>query len=187
MALDPLTEGATVLLSGGIDSATVLATLLDQTIAADCLFVDYGQSAIGEERRASAAIAEFYGCSWSVVTVTGISVGLHEIRGRNDFLVALGMAYSERRFVAVGTHAGIPYKDCSRSHHEAWQQLIDTQYDGVRRFVAPLQNLTKMQVWKTAVDLRVPLTLTYSCEIANGPCGACPSCEDRGRLLNVGS
>ncbi|MFE2359105.1 7-cyano-7-deazaguanine synthase [Streptomyces parvulus] len=68
MALGPLTEGATVLLSGGIDSATVLAALLDQRVVADSLFVDYGQPAVGEERDASAAIANNYGCSWSSLT-----------------------------------------------------------------------------------------------------------------------
>ncbi|MFE2359106.1 7-cyano-7-deazaguanine synthase [Streptomyces parvulus] len=119
--------------------------------------------------------------------VTGLSIEAHEIRGRNDLLVALAMAYSDRQFVAIGTHAGIPYRDCSLSHHQAWQNLIDEQYDGIRRFVAPLQNLTKMQVWKTAIDLRVPLSLTYSCESPKGPCGSCPSCDDRRRLPDVGA
>lgn len=57
MARDSSVPQATVLLSGGIDSAAVLALLKSQGMQVRCLFVDYGQPAAEQELAASSSIA----------------------------------------------------------------------------------------------------------------------------------
>ncbi len=107
-----------------------------------------------------------------------------EVRGRNDLLLAIGAAASPADAVAIGTHAGTSYADCSPAHTVAWQVLLDSEYGGSRRLLAPLQDLTKREVIALAQHLAVPLATTYSCEDAGGPCGKCVSCRDREAFLD---
>lgn len=173
-----------VLLSGGIDSATVGALLIERGWGTDAVFVDYGQRAVAEEREASRRIADHLGIRWQDLTVRGFEpLAFVEVRGRNDLLLALAAAATPATAVAIGTHAGTSYADCSPAHNAAWQLLFDTQYGGSRRLLVPLQELTKAQVVALARRLGVPLAATYSCEDAGGPCGACISCRDREAVL----
>ncbi len=173
-----------MLLSGGIDSTTVAALLVDENWDVEGVFVDYGQLAAGEERTASRQVADHYRLRWTEIAVHGLEVpAFREVRGRNDLLLAVASAASAADAIAIGTHAGTPYADCSPAHARAWQFLLDTQHGGIRRLLAPLQSLTKPEVLALAQRLDVPLSLTYSCEDAGGPCGRCTSCRDREHAL----
>jgi 7-cyano-7-deazaguanine synthase len=177
-------RSSAILLSGGIDSATVAALLVEETWSVEAVFVDYGQLAVRDERAASGQIARHYSLAWAEVTVNGLVVPrFSEVRGRNDLLLAAAAAVSAADAVSIGTHAGTSYADCSPDHAAAWQGLLDAEYGGSRRLLAPLQSMTKLQVLAMARELEVPLSLTYSCEDADGPCGRCTSCTDRERAL----
>lgn len=177
-------RSSAVLLSGGIDSTTVAALLLDERWDVDAIFVDYGQLGVADERVASRRIADHYQLRWIEVAVHGLVVPVfREVRGRNDLLLAVASAASAADALAIGTHAGTPYADCSAAHAAAWQSLLDTQHGGTRRLLVPLQRLSKPEVIALARHLDVPLSLTYSCEDAGGPCGRCTSCRDRQHAL----
>jgi 7-cyano-7-deazaguanine synthase len=172
--------GVGVLLSGGIDSALVVDLVLEShgnNTAA--LFVDYGQPAVAAELKASEAVATHFGIPWSAVTVSGISTAAGEIPGRNDLLIAVATATHPGCSIAIGTHSGSGYKDCSPEHGSAWQGLLDVQYSGVVQLLTPLASLTKAEVIAIARERSVPLNLTYSCEASSVPCQACLSCADR--------
>lgn len=178
------TPTSVILLSGGIDSATVAALLTDQGWNSHALFIDYGQLAADDERQASRELAAHYQLQWREVPIRGLDTpSFTEVRGRNDMLIAIAGAASPADAVAIGTHASTSYADCSPVHARAWQELLDTQYGGSRRLVAPLQAFSKTQIVALALRLDVPLTRTYSCEDARGPCGRCVSCRDRERAL----
>jgi 7-cyano-7-deazaguanine synthase len=173
-----------VLLSGGVDSTTVAALLVDEKWEVGGVFVDYGQLAAAEERVASRRVADHYQLPWTEVAVHGLEVpAFREVRGRNDLLLAVASAASAADAIAIGTHAGSPYADCSAAHAVAWQSLLDTQHGGTRRLLAPLQSLSKREVIALGRRLDVPLSLTYSCEDADGPCAKCTSCRDRDHAL----
>jgi 7-cyano-7-deazaguanine synthase len=173
-----------VLLSGGVDSATVAALLVDEKWDVEGVFVDYGQLATTEERVASRRIADHYRLRWTEVAVRGLEVpAFREVRGRNDLLLAVASAASAADGIAIGTHAGTPYADCSGAHAAAWQSLLDAQHGGTRRLLAPLRSFSKPEVVALARRLDVPLSVTYSCEDAGGPCGRCTSCRDREHAL----
>ena len=174
---------AVLLLSGGLDSATVLALLQRGGRGVTTLFVNYGQLAAARERQASRQLAEHFAVRWDELTLTGLpNTTVGEVRGRNDLLLALAAAFSPAPFVGIGVHSGTPYADCSPLHQRAWQAVLDVQHGGGRRILAPLRYLSKAQVIALALELKVPAEDTYSCEDADGPCGRCLSCQDRERL-----
>lgn len=176
--------GACVLLSGGVDSALVLAMLSDRDPSS--IWVDYGQPAAEAERQASGAIAAHFGSPWAEVRIGGVSSpAAGEFRGRNDLLVAAAAVVGDRS-VAIGVHAGTGYADCSPAWVASWQALLDTQHGGQAGLIAPLVRLTKAQVYALARENGVPVGLTHSCEAAASPCGSCSSCADR-RLLDAGA
>jgi 7-cyano-7-deazaguanine synthase len=172
-----------LLLSGGVDSALVARLLLDVGTPPTALFVDYGQPAARAEATASAALAAHFGLRLACVILDGLQIPAQgEITGRNDLLVAVARAAAPGRDVALGTHAGTGYLDCSPEHREAWQGLLDVQHAGIVRVLAPLLHLSKGEVLALAADRAVPLELTHSCEAGNVACDQCRSCRDRSGL-----
>lgn len=170
--------GTCVLLSGGVDSAVVLAMLANRSPTA--VWVDYAQPAAAAERKASQALAGHYAVPWRIVRIGGLeppATGMFP--ARNDLLVAAARTAAGGSSVAVGVHAGTGYADCSPTWVAAWQSLLDAQDGGRTGLVAPLLELTKADVLSLARDLAVPLALTHSCEASSVPCGRCSSCLDR--------
>ncbi|ABL80613.1 7-cyano-7-deazaguanine synthase [Nocardioides sp. XL1] len=174
-----------VLLSGGVDSALVLAMLSNRSPVS--VWVDYGQPVADVERQASRAIANHFGSPWMEVVIKGLAPPASgEFLGRNDLLVAAALSVAGGGFVAIGTHAGTGYADCSLAWAGSWQALLDAQHGGTAGLLAPLSNLDKAQVYELAVANGVPIELTHSCETTAAPCGSCSSCADR-RLLDAGA
>ena len=173
---------ATVLLSGGIDSAAC-ARFLSEKMATDCLFVDFGQSAAGAELVAAEAIASHLSLPFDVVIVRGQNdFGAGEITGRNAFLMFTAAVFKGERtnLIGCGIHAGTPYADCSQEFVVAMNQLLDHQTDGRLKIVAPFVEWSKQDVFDYFVGTGVPPALTYSCEVGSDPsCGECASCRDR--------
>lgn len=175
---------ATLLLSGGIDSAAVLALLAADGCDANAIWIDYAQPAAAAEREASIAIAANYGAIWNEVTLGGLKPPARgEFPGRNDMLMALAASFSSNPLIGIGIHAGTNYVDCSPLWLEGWQELLAREYQGRVDIFAPLVSLEKAQVYALARELAVPMALTYSCETGTTPCGDCLSCQDR-RLLD---
>jgi 7-cyano-7-deazaguanine synthase len=172
-----------VLLSGGVDSATVLAMLTERGAPTTAVWVRYGQAAAEAEEAASRAVAAHFGVPWTCVTVAGNGAhGSGEILGRNDLLVAVAALGRRDVVIALGIHAGTGYPDCSPSWLSAWERLTDLQRGGSLPIAAPLIDLNKTQVYELAESMAVPLELTHSCEAANSPCMSCRSCLDRKAL-----
>lgn len=167
-----------MLLSGGVDSAVVLALLANRSPTA--VWVDYGQPSAAAEREASEALARHYAAPWSTVRIGGLEPPAAGVfSARNDLLVAAARTAAGGSSVAVGVHAGTGYADCSPTWAAAWQSLLDAQDGGRTGLLAPLLELTKAEVLRLAWDLAVPLAMTHSCEASSIPCGRCSSCLDR--------
>lgn len=167
------------MLSGGLDSATALATLRNRDLSPTSLFVDYGQDARDEEAIAAERISEHFGVSHARVDVRGLTISTGEIRGRNALLAVVGMMSVEPpATVVLGVHSGTGYWDCSREFLGRTQGIFDGYSAGGIQLMAPFAALDKAGVHKLALSLGVDISLTYSCEFADGPCGACLSCKD---------
>src|ERR1700730_961508 len=179
----------TVLLSGGVDSACLLALCSErEQHDAHALFVDYGQAAAQPERRAATAVAGIFDAELRHASLDIGPIVEGEIPGRNAMLVhlALAMAGPAPATIMLGIHAGTPYVDCSPAFVQAMQRSLDVHRAGTLRLVAPFLAWSKSEVYAYARAMSVPLELAYSCEAGQlPPCGACPSCRDR-ELLDAG-
>lgn len=177
---------ATVLLSGGLDSAAAAVFLLQQGYDVQALFVEYGQPALAAERIASKAVALSLDLRYETVAVQGIPAISGFLLGRNGLFLMLGLA----RFppgaasIAMGIHAGTPYPDCTEGFVREGQALLDLYTGGQARFIAPFVMWNKAQVVKYLVSTRPDIPrITFSCERAGETeCGSCPSCLDLRRL-----
>jgi len=175
-----------VLLSGGVDSATALATLVRTNELISTLFFSFGQPAVEDERRAAKSISDYYGVSLKVLDIVGATFGIGEIRGRNALLVhgALLVAPRGPTTIVIGIHAGTAYPDCSDSFINLMQKSLDFHTNGEVTLAAPFLLHSKADIFNLAQACQVPLELTYSCERGGGPCGSCLSCIDR-RYVNA--
>lgn len=178
--------GDVVLLSGGIDSATALALARGQDYPPTALFVDYGQAAASSEAVASASLAAHYRVPHTTLGLDGLRFGSGEILGRNAMLVHVALLATSRSgegTVTIAIHAGTSYRDCSPDFVDLMQRSYDFHTGGKVVLAAPFIDRHKAEVLALAIDMKVPLSLTYSCEAGNQPCGECLSCRDREVLL----
>ena len=176
----------TVLLSGGIDSAATVAAFRKRHAAIDAIFFDYGQPARRSEWEAAQAIGRHY----RIEVVRG-KMGFHPTSRDGEFFARnalLTLAAAATRppgpvVIAMGLHSSSPYYDTTPSFVADVQRLLDGYSGGTITVAAPFLETTKKAVVQFARRHRVPLHLTYSCEMRNGPaCGRCRSCEDRAGL-----
>ena len=142
---------AVILLSGGLDSATVLAIAREQGYACYCLSVDYGQKhraeldaaarvarTLGavEHRIAKIDIGQFGGSALTDPTLSVPTAGLQPgipityVPARNTILLALSLAWAEvldARHVFVGVNAVdySGYPDCRPAFVHAFENLAN--------------------------------------------------------------
>lgn len=177
---------ATVLMSGGIDSAACAAFFATQGIAVSALFVDHGQSAATQERTAVRSLAAALGIDVQELAFTGAAPsGSGELIGRNAFLVfaALFATRAQTSLIALGLHAGTPYYDCSPAFLDVINRAVAEHTDNLVQVVAPFVEWTKRDVYDYFIQAGLPIEKTYSCETGGeSPCGSCASCLDRKAL-----
>ncbi|MBI3016231.1 MAG: 7-cyano-7-deazaguanine synthase [Candidatus Tectomicrobia bacterium] len=175
-----------VLVSGGIDSAALLAFYLRQRFNVRALFVDFGQPAAKQESHAARAVCKHYGVRLSIMTVkAGAAFSAGEIPGRNAFLVfaTVLVCGAQPGMIAIGIHEGPPYYDCSEGFLKSIQTVVDGYAAGRIKVAAPFLKWGKQTIWEFCKKVGVPVDSTYSCEKGGvRPCGRCLSCKDREAL-----
>lgn len=193
------------LLSGGLDSATLLADLLAKGHQVRCLSVFYGQRHRREVDSAK-AVAGYYGVAHDVVelpdslmrgsALTGggeVPEGHYEdesmrqtvVPARNTVLLACAAAAAVREgcdAVAYGAHYGdhAIYPDCRSTFIEAMQTVLwRCDYKPIN-LLTPFLNHDKSFIVRTAAQLQVPVCMTWTCYAGNQlHCGRCGSCSER--------
>ena len=177
---------ATVLMSGGIDSAACAYHLRSQGLAVDGLFIDYGQAAADQEAKAVMAIANHLGITIRPISIEGSQdCGPGEHLGRNAFLIfaALFLTRGQSSLLGIGLHSGTPYYDCSENFVVAITKLIAEHTNGQVSVMAPFKSWTKRDIFEYFVLAGLRTEFTYSCEAGTIPtCGICASCRDRRAL-----
>jgi 7-cyano-7-deazaguanine synthase len=176
-----------VLFSGGLDSTVTAFMLRSAGIEPLLLHLDYGQPAAAREKIASTSLAVELGCELQTIT-TSIPYCVMpngEIPGRNLFLIAAALAVSSGlRLLALGIHRGTDYYDCNDDFFRHCEQIVNGYSSGTTQLVAPVAHLTKREIVAYAVESKIPIDLTYSCERANEPCEACASCKERRDVMS---
>jgi 7-cyano-7-deazaguanine synthase len=206
---------AVVLLSGGLDSATVLAIARDSQFACHALTVDYGQRHRAEVQAAKRVaralkanehriirldLASFGG---SALTDLGIAVPTAPAEGipvtyvpaRNTIFLAYALAYAEvlqSTDIFFGANAidYSGYPDCRPEYVEAFQRLANlatkAAVEGYPVVIhAPLIHLSKAEIIRRGIELNLDYSLTISCYQASEDGVACGRC-DACRLRRAG-
>jgi 7-cyano-7-deazaguanine synthase len=198
---------AVVLLSGGLDSATVLALAREQGRACYALSVGYGQRH-GVELEAAAAVARALGArehrvmhvdlaniggsaltDHSIAVPTSASAGIPVtyVPARNTIMLSLAMAWAEvldAREIHVGVNAidYSGYPDCRPEFIAAFENLAGLAtkagVEGRKLSIrAPLLHLGKAQIVREGTRLGVDYGLTVSCYQADAAGAACGLCD----------
>jgi 7-cyano-7-deazaguanine synthase len=174
---------ATVLLSGGIDSAACAHFLGTKGFAVTGLFIDYGQAAATLETRASSALSTHLSIPLKTYRLSGeVTFGAGELIGRNAFFLAASLFLTQGKssVLGLGIHAGTPYYDSSEGFLESLRKVIAEHTDGKVTVVAPFVTWPKRDVYQYFASTGIPIELCYSCEAGTvPPCGICLSCKDR--------
>ena len=175
---------ATILLSGGIDSMVCAYLLISQGFRVGGVYVDYGQPAANQERSAAERMAKALPLeSLELCDASGrapLNSGV--ILGRNAFLIfsALTLSGVSRGLLCMGIHKGTPYYDCTQNFSQSISEILCGYTDGCLQLHLPLLEWSKAEIFDYAIENRLPIGITYSCEAGSSPpCGNCLSCLDR--------
>ncbi|MDD5097559.1 MAG: 7-cyano-7-deazaguanine synthase QueC [Candidatus Omnitrophica bacterium] len=196
---------AVVLLSGGLDSATVLYLAKKRGYLSHCLIFDYGQrhkkeinSAI-QIARAGAASYQVLKINFpwkgSALTDKKIKVSEKISRGvpatyvpaRNIIFLSFALSFAETikaQAIFIGAHAQdySGYPDCRPEFLKAFSQMAKVGTLGKFKILAPLLHLSKSQIILLGKKLKVPFDLTWSCYRGQKqPCQKCDSCYYRAK------
>ncbi|MCB1624396.1 MAG: 7-cyano-7-deazaguanine synthase QueC [Pseudomonadales bacterium] len=198
---------AVVLLSGGLDSATVLAMARDAEFDCYALSVDYGQrhavelaaarrvaEALGatEHRIMAVDFAHIGGSALtdrSIAVPTAASEGIPStyVPARNTIMLSLALAWAEVLqahdiYLGVNSVDYSGYPDCRPEFIAAFDRLArlatKAGVEGAEITVrAPLMQLSKAQIIRHGVALGVDYSLTVSCYQADSAGRACGRCD----------
>jgi 7-cyano-7-deazaguanine synthase len=202
-----MTRRAVVLLSGGVDSATVLAIALADGRECHCLTADYGQrhraelAAAGRVAGALGAAGhrivglELGAFGGSALTDKRIAVPESPTTGipatyvpaRNTILLALALAWAEvlgAQEIYFGANAVdySGYPDCRPEFMRAFEALANLATKAAvegRKITlhTPIIDLTKAQIVRRGAELGVDYALTVSCYQATEDGLACGRCD----------
>lgn len=171
-----------ILTSGGIDSTACINFYKDLNFNILALFIGYGQKAYNQELAAVTSITNFYKVKLHTVNLSNPhSFEDGEVIGRNALLIFTALLHFpfSNGLIAIGVHRGTPYYDCSEQFLEHTQLIINNYSGGSISLAAPFKSFNKMEVFKYATSEKLPLNLSYSCELGlTQPCHICSTCKD---------
>ena len=208
-------DSAVVLLSGGLDSATVLAMARAQGFDCYALSVDYGQrhhAELGASRHVAQMLGvhehrlikiDLTGFGGSALTDNSIAVPqqltegipLTYVPARNTIMLSLALAWAEVLqsqdiFIGVNAVDYSGYPDCRPAFIEAFERMANVAtriaVEGRRLTIhAPLLNMSKAEIIRQGNMLGVDYSQTVSCYQADELGRACGVC-DSCRLRSAG-
>lgn len=198
---------AVILLSGGLDSATVLAIARKAGYACHALSLDYGQRHNAELAAAARVAASLGAVEHRVLklglgdfggsALTDASIAVPEsptagipvtyVPARNTVMLALALAWAEvlgarDLFIGVNAVDYSGYPDCRPEFIAAFEHMANLAtragVEGAQlRVHAPLQYLSKAQIIQRGIELGVDYVQTVSCYQADAEGLACGRCD----------
>lgn len=219
---EQLSHKALLLFSGGLDSTTLLAYLLNENYNVYLLTFNYGQKHKLEVQKAI-SIAQKY----KVVNHTIINLDFSQIQGsaltsnsievpknrdvnnkeipvtyvpaRNTIFLSYALAFAEVNeifniYIGVNAVDYSGYPDCREAYIKEFEKLANlatkTGVEGKKKIkiFAPLINLSKIDIIKKGIELKVDYSQTFSCYDPkdNGKeCGVCDACQIRKTAFNL--
>ncbi len=198
---------AVILLSGGLDSATVLAMARAQGFECHALSVDYGQRHHTELAAAQRVARELGAQEHRVINIdltafggsalTDANIAVPErassgipttyVPARNTIMLSLALAWAEVLkaqdiFFGVNAVDYSGYPDCRPEYVTAFEHMANLATKAAVEgkpltLHAPLQHLSKAEIIRQGVSLGVDYGITVSCYQADEAGRACGRCD----------
>ncbi|MDR1417641.1 MAG: 7-cyano-7-deazaguanine synthase QueC [Endomicrobium sp.] len=197
---------ALVLLSGGLDSTTVLYYALSKGYQCNCIVFDYGQKH-KKELKSAIKIAKSVNANYSIIKITlpwsndvltnkDKKVPVHKnlpknipptyVPGRNTLFLSYALSFAQSTnadviFIGVNAVDFSNYPDCTPDFVKAYNNVLKALKTKIT-VKTPLLKLNKAQIIKLGTKLNVPYKDTWTCY--NGfskPCRQCDSCKLRAK------
>lgn len=210
-----INKKAVVLLSGGLDSSTLLYFMKNLGYRCNALSIYYGQ-VHSKEIQAAEQIAKSVNVVFKWINISCLSdllpsslTGNSEIPeghyqeesmkstvvpNRNMILLAIASGYAQAinaSYIGYAAHSGdhVIYPDCRPEFAEQLAKAIKLgtgwNNDGVN-LVTPFMNKSKADIVKLGLELKVPYELTWSCYKGQElACGKCGTCIERLEAFNL--
>ena len=198
-------KSAVVLLSGGLDSATVLAMATHRGYQCHALSVNYGQrhqSELQAAQKVSRAMSAslktieldlraFGGSALTddidVPEEEGDGIPITYVPARNTIMLSLALAWAEVLgagdiFIGVNAVDYSGYPDCRPEFINAYEEMANLAtkagVEGHRLTIhTPLLDITKAEIIRQGTELGVDYALTVSCYQADDEGRACRVCD----------
>ena len=196
-----------VLLSGGMDSTTLVYWMKNLGREVLPIIFDYGQKHKREIEVAHATCIRL-GLTYTIVNIDVFSslapsaltrseieipeghyeaesMKLTVVPNRNMVFLAFATAYAigiKAREVAYAAHSGdhAIYPDCRPAFIEAMKEAISLCDDGGVRLLTPFEVMSKEAILRMGLTLGVDYSLTWSCyKGGTKACGKCGTCIER--------
>lgn len=198
-----------MLVSGGLDSAVLLAVMAERFAAVHPLYMrcrlTWEEAELAHLRKflrrcalpavqplvvLETPVSDLYGNHWSL---TGLDVPDAQsedaavfLPGRNLLLLLKAMLWCRMNHVetlALGILKGNPFPDATTAFFDAFQGAVNLGLESSLRIITPFSTLDKTAVIQRGVHL--PLGWTFSCiQPRHGlHCGQCNKCAERQRAF----
>ncbi len=204
-----------MLLSGGLDSATVLAIARSEGYQCYALSVDYGQRhhaelaaahrvaralGVAQHRVLHVDLTAFGGSALTDMAIAvpeapSEGIPLTYVPARNTIMLALSLAWAEVLqaqdiFIGVNAVDYSGYPDCRPEYISAYERMANlatkAAVEGAPlKIHTPLMELSKADIIRRGTELGVDYALTVSCYQADADGRACGVC-DSCRLRHAG-
>lgn len=198
---------AVVLVSGGLDSATVLALARERGFACYALSLDYGQRHAAELAAAQRVAVALGAIEHKIIALDLSQIGgsaltdsriavpetpsmgipVTYVPARNTVFLSLALGWAEVLgaediFIGVNAVDYSGYPDCRPEYIAAFERLANLAtragVEGtVFRINAPLIHMSKADIIRTGTRLNVDYALTVSCYAADINGHACGRCD----------
>ena len=182
-----------LIMSGGLDTTTLLYLLVEKGIPLMVLSFDYGQMAVKEIELAKTHCEKFR-IEQKVVKISesyidgnlGKDGDIYHfdsvlIPNRNSVFLSIGVSYAlqhgfERVYYGA-TKSSPDYADCQPRYVHQFNILNMVSDLREVQIRAPFIDMDKTEIIDLAIDLGVDLTKTWSCyNNTEKPCGVCDAC-----------
>jgi 7-cyano-7-deazaguanine synthase len=196
-----------LILSGGLDSTTLLYDLINQGKTVHALSFNYGQKH-SKELKCAIKTCQKLNVDHKIVDLSGLSellksslttldietpeghysdetMAITVVPGRNTIFLSIAAGYAASigaNGLYLGTHSGdhAIYADCRPEYTEAMKKVLQLFDNNAVELYAPYANIDKIGIVTRGLELGIDYSLTWTCyKGKEKACGKCGSCTER--------
>jgi len=184
------------LTSGGIDSFVMNAMFQKEGIEVHPIFINYGQLGMQKEYTSFINVCEYLKLKPETIDLSNfgkyIQSGITNdkmdvveeafLPNRNLLFLTLASSYAYQNDiyqVAIGIIDNHIFSDQTKAFLEATEKCLRESLEVDIKIVYPLKKLNKLDIYKLASELDLPLEIIYYCHVGGPePCNRCLACQE---------